>query len=529
VGVGLRLLRRLPAFLRTPFGPAEARAAVAERLAHREVDLLALLRRSVYGRPASPYRILLGHAGCEPGDLARLVNREGVEGALRALYRAGVYLTASELKGREPVVRGGCRFRVDPAGLRNPDLTVHFVQHSSGSRGAVTAALLDLRSIREEALDLLAFLDAAGSAGDEHALWSIPGGTATGHLLRLAAGGIRAARWFSQVDPRGQGIHPRYRWSARIAVAGSWLAGRPLPSPRHVPVDRPEPILDWMTAARRVGRTPHLWTFASNGALLAAAAERRGDDLRGVRLTISGEPVTPGRLAAIRATGARVIPRYGASEAGIIGFGCLAPAWADDLHFLADRQAVIQPGADGGPLPPNALLLTSLRPTARLILLNASIGDQAAVVERACGCPLEALGWTRHLHSVRSEEKLTAGGMTFPDDEVIRVLEQVLPARFGGGSTDYQLWEEEGPGGRARLRLVVHPAVGPLDPAVVAEAFLAALGSGPGVERLMRLAWRDAGLVVVDRRPPERTATGKIHHLRQRRRPAAAASRSAAE
>lgn len=55
----------------------------------------------------------------------------------------------------------------------------------------------------------------------------------------------------------------------------------------------------------------------------------------------------------------------------------------------------------------------------------------------------ERLGWTLHLHGIRSVEKLTAAGMTFLDSDVIRVLEEVLPGRFGGGPTHYQLVEEE--------------------------------------------------------------------------------------
>jgi hypothetical protein len=98
---------------------------------------------------------------------------------------------------------------------------------------------------------------------------------------------------------------------------------------------------------------------------------------------------------------------------------------------------------------------------------------------------------------------------------VRRVLDETLPARFGGSAVDYQLREDEGEGGVARLRLLVHPRVGPLDPAAVADAFLEALGRGSGAERVMELAWRDARVLRVERRPPESTASGKIHHLRQ--------------
>ena len=157
--------------------------------------------------------------------------------------------------------------------------------------------------------------------------------------------------------------------------------------------------------------------------------------------------------------------------------------------------------------------MTSLRMTAPLVLLNVALGDQAVVVDRRCGCPLEPLGWTRHLHTIRSYEKLTASGMTFLDADVIRVLEEVLPARFGGVPTDYQLVEEEAAGGLARVRLLVRPEVGPVDPDAVAMAFLDAISAGAGAERIMGQVWRDAQVLRVERRAPLATASGKILHL----------------
>jgi hypothetical protein len=93
------------------------------------------------------------------------------------------------------------------------------------------------------------------------------------------------------------------------------------------------------------------------------------------------------------------------------------------------------------------------------------------------------------------------------------VLEEVLPARFGGAPTDYQLVESTGPDGQPRLRLLVNPALGALDPESVSGTFLSAIGAGSGVERIMGLVWRDARLLEVERRPPLGTASGKILHL----------------
>jgi hypothetical protein len=115
---------------------------------------------------------------------------------------------------------------------------------------------------------------------------------------------------------------------------------------------------------------------------------------------------------------------------------------------------------------------------------------------------------------VRSFEKLTAGGMTFLSSDVVRVLEEALPARFGGGPTDYQFVEEETTDARTRLRLLVHPRVGPVDSEAVVDAFLAELGRGSGSERVMSLARRAAaGLVTVRRQAPRSTEAGKVLHL----------------
>jgi len=139
------------------------------------------------------------------------------------------------------------------------------------------------------------------------------------------------------------------------------------------------------------------------------------------------------------------------------------------------------------------------------------MGDDAVIERRSCGCPMESHGWAIHLHTIRSFEKLTGTGTTFLDVDAIRVLEEALPARFGGMPTDYQLVEEEDADGRARLCLVVHPRLGPLGESEIIEAFLTGLAAGPRDIRAQ--LWREASLLRVERRPPVPTASGKILHL----------------
>ena len=513
----LRLVARLPRFLRHPLTPELARAVLERRLRARETDLLACLDATGHTSPSGPYRALLRAAGCEPGDVARLVREHGVEGALERLAGAGVYLTADELKGRRPVVRGSVSFTVDPRALRNPRGRPDVPSRSSGSRGDGTTLGIDLAFVRDCAADSCAALAAQKGERWVKAVWSVPGGMALFRVLEYAAFGIPTARWFSQLDPATPELHPRYRWSGRVLRWGSRLAGVPLPAPRLATVDNPRPVLAWLTGVVRGGGTPYLHTFASSAVRLAQTALDAGRDLAGVHLTVGGEPLTRARLEAIRRSGATVLPRYGSVECGHLGLGCLAPAAPDDLHVATDLHAVIQAGVAGVPgLPPRALLVTSLRPTAPLILVNTSLGDEAVLGARPCGCPLEGLGWASHLYGVRSFEKLTAAGMTFSDGDVVRVLEVVLPGRFGGGPTDYQLVEQEDGDGGPAVTLIVHPSVGPVEDAALRETFLTALGAGPSA-RVMALAWREAGLPRVEHRAPLPARSGKVLHLLSRR------------
>lgn len=520
---GARLLARLLPLLRNRVTVAVAGPELRQRLDHREADFLALVRRAVFEHPPSPYRALFRHAGCDYGDLAALVRRDGVEAALGALLRQGVYLTVEELKGRQPVRRGAETLPFAPETLQNPVTVAHLRGQTSGSGGVRTTVPVDFAFVREWAVDVCLDTAARGGHGWRFGLWMIPGGAAIAMSLAYAAAGLPAARWFSPSDPASPAVDPRYRWAGRLLQWGGWLAGVPLPAPEFVSLENPAPILRWLVETRAAGAVPHLLTYVSAGIRLCEAAEAAGRDLRGCHLFLTGEPMTETRAAVVRRTGAALMTNYGSMEAGFVAQGCLAPETADDVHVLRDLVAVVRAAADmpAAGAPAGALFVTSVRPRVPLVLLNVSLGDQAVVSERACGCPLEALGWGPHLTTIRSFEKLTAGGVTFLDAGVVRILEEVLPARFGGGPSDYQLVEDEGEDGRPRLRLLVHPRLGALDDAAVAETLLSAVGAGQGAERLMSDIWRDGHLLRVERTPPVASAAGKILHLRSRARPAA--------
>jgi hypothetical protein len=527
--VGGRFLAALPRFLRRPLTLPEARAVVARRREGRAADFLELVRTAVYAEPRNPYHHLLRHAGCTYGDLRRLVEREGLEAGLQTLAREGVYLAGEELKGRRPLRRGSLSLEVEPEQLRNPGARAHLLLSSGGSRGPASPVAVDLAFMRETNANHRCALEARGGTGWAHGVWDVPGGAAIIRLLRLAGIGAPPVRWFSQIDPRAASLHPRYRWSARALRWGSVAAGAPLPAPVHVPVADPWPIARWMAEVLAAGRAPHLVTTVSAALRLVQCAGAAGVALTGAQLTVSGEPVTELRVARLRRSGAQVVPTYGSSDTGTtIAHGCLAPARADDMHVFDDLFALIQPAAGPG-VPARTLLFTTLRATAPMVLINAALGDQGTVTRRVCGCPLEAFGWATHLEAVRSVEKLTVGGMSLQDVDLVALLDEVLPARFGGGPTHYQLIEDEAEDGRPRLRLLVDPAVGPVDPEAVAEVFLAEVARDRGIGRITGLTWRGGGFLRVERRVPESRRGDKILHLLPRATEAPVDARSRRE
>jgi hypothetical protein len=517
---GVQFLRRLPAFLRGPVALGEARLEVRRRLAGRTDAFLAMARRAIYGRAQSPYRWLLARAGCEYGDLESMVRDEGVEGALERLAREGVRVSVDELKGRCPLVRGGDVREIQPADFVNPDAATHVPSQTAGSRGAPSPLSADLDWIRDWAINTCLEFEAWGGSDRLQARWTIPGGATLVGMLRYYAGtGVPPARWFSPVDPRAPDLHPRYRWSARLLRGTGRLCGVRFPPPEHVPPEAPGPIVGWLAAARRANRIPHLVSYVSAAARVCEVALDAGVDISGTRFLVGGEPLTAARHAAIRRAGATALSFYASTDCGLVGSSCLAPAGPDDHHFFHDLHAAIHPlVADGGAAPRSApLLLTTLRPRAPVILLNASLGDRAELVARRCGCPLEGYGWSTHVREITSDEKLTAGGMTFLDSDVGWVLDSALPRRFGGSGLDYQLLEEEDPDGRSTLRLLVDPRVGPLDAEALALAFLEDLGRVSQAAPVMAMAWQAGRLVRVERRPPLPTGAGKVLHVRRSR------------
>ena len=379
IRISLDFLRRLPGFLRKPLKGDEASRILMRRLENRETGFLVKIRQTVFLNKGSPYSRLLKGAGCEFGDLERLVEREGVEGALRALLHAGVYLTVDEFKGRKPVQRGSTRFPITPEMLRNPLASFHVPVRSGGSRSSGTPVLMDLGFIRACAVNSRLVFEARGGLGWTKAIWEVPGAGARFRLLKYCAQGTPPEKWFSQVHPRKAGLASVFTWSERLMRWVSLGALIHMPPPVYAPTHDPLPIVAWLRETLRSKRIPHLFTFPSSAVRLCRRAAEAGLDLTGARFLLGGEPITQARLDTVRRSGAEALPRYGSMECGPIAYGCLKPEESDDMHFQQDLHAIVQAGTEGPRLgvPADALFVTALRPLSPFVLLNVSMGDTA--------------------------------------------------------------------------------------------------------------------------------------------------------
>ena len=377
--------------------PKRARSCAADSSIGTS-DFLALVRRTVYPYPESPYRKLLEIAGCgydgprpardegrprrdAPGPVPRggLSDGRGVQGPPADHPRRRDHRRHSRPMPEPEPGRAspGCRAAAAAGRARRPSRR----SSTSGTRRSTSASC----STGEggPGVSPIGMCRAAASrpcSRRASAARPPPGGSRPWILaIRGSTPGIAGARGRyagAASSPaglcRGRSTCP---WTIRFRSRGgcatccgradsrsssgtrapSWGCARPPAPPASRSPGRSSP---W-TASRSPGRG---WT-SSGGA--APTASR---------------PMPPARPVG-RATGASV--RWKSTRS--------------ISRAISTRSCSRAGGARPG-LPPDALLISSIRPSTAFILLNVAMGDQAVVSERACGCPYEQLGWTTHLH-----------------------------------------------------------------------------------------------------------------------------------
>ncbi len=512
--------------LRTNVTLADAIASVRSGLVARHEPVLDTIERGIFGFSRSPFRPLLEAAGYDWPRVKTLIAAQGIEETLRHLSRDGVFVSIEEFKGLQEARRGRHVFRFQADDFVNPLVQSGLHASSGGTRSKGIPTMIPIENHLMGARHLAIALAAYSLEDAPIVLWmSIDHGATDWAVLALAAMGKTPSHWFTQ---RRGGPAGLFQLPYRLLIkAWGAMLGLRLPQPTYAPFGDEARVL---RAIAGYQRACGVFTTASSALRLAIQAKQTGIGLDHVTFLTIGEPLTPAKLQSIQASGARAFSSLGFTEFGRATYGCASPASPDDTHICKDAVAVIQRRrtADrlGGEV--DALLFTTLRPDARRILLNVETGDYARLTSRRCGCLLETIGWTEHLEGIRSFEKLTAEGRGFLGTEVIALVEEVLPGRFGGDPTDYQLVEQEDGDGFTRLSVLVHPGLGAVDEAAIlhcVERALMSMNDRRGVP-----VWKAAETLRVRREAPLMTKAGKLmplHHLGAQPAPAAREQRTA--
>jgi len=501
-----RLALGLRGFLSGTITLEESKQVIADRLHDREKNFLSLVQKGIYQNPKSPFLKLLKLAGCEYGDIEPLVNKGGVEAALKKLLADGVYLSWEEFKGRKEVVRGDQHFSFSQRDFDNPYLAVYYQKQSSGSRSAGTRTTFDLNhqlAMTYYCLPILAVHDALDVP---IAAWKPILPAASGIVLALNQwkAGKPLDRWFSPVDEKQVQSSLTHRLAMRYIIYGSRLWGAKLPKPEYAGLREAIKVAQWIADAKKQFGGCFLIATVSPAVKLCQAAIENGLDIKGARMIVSGEPLTPAKRQQMEAAGVLVTTKYIISDIGRVGCGCPQAGATDDIHVFSDSMALIQhrrkvANTDSSV---DAFLFTPLLPTSTRILLNAESDDYGVIETRSCDCLFGQMGFNTHIHGIRSFAKLTGIGMNIVGTDFVRFLEEVLPSKYGGVAADYQLLEEEDSRGQTHLSLVISPEVGEVDEGEVIAYMLAELRRIPHPGKLTAGIWEQAKMLQVKRVHP---------------------------
>jgi hypothetical protein len=517
----LGLAAALPRFFRERVTIQRAEEEIKRLLDTRVERFLQLIRSLVYERSNSPYLPLLKHAGCEFADVESGVTRHGLEQTLAKLAAEGVYVTSDEFKGKTEIVRGGLSFRVSPKDFECRDSRPGYSTQSSGTRNLPVKTFTSLESRELFAQAIAVFYAAHDLFSGVHAVYEP---VLAGRIFRVLIRGklgVPVDRWFALNVGAHAAVEDWFHYFNAYVIAriGSW-SGCSVARPVYLDPGDLEPIIQWIAKNRRQRKTCCLATVISNATRIARKALRAGVSLEHVTFEASGEPFTQAKKRIIEEAGAHVALVYGPGGGSGAVLGCGNPCFIDEMHVPQTMFTLVEhpkPLDDGVPLI-HPLMLTTTHPTAPRFLLNVENGDYATMITRDCGCPLQRVGFTQHIHTVRSFEKMTSEGMNYSASDLFDLLENTIPAEFGGGPGDYQLVEEEDERGQTRLTLVVHPDVGELDNHRLLYRLQAGLAQGSRNHRFISKVWHDAGAFRIRRGLPHASSSGKTLplHIKQK-------------
>jgi hypothetical protein len=503
MALGIFELARTPAL-------ADPAQRLRRNIQNREANFLDLVARAIYANPANPFRQMLQLAQCEYPDLERAVKRDGLEPALEELLRAGVYLTHDELKGKQPIIRGGEIISSNERSFENPIASARIEARSSGSRSEGTRTGQSIPAqLHTELYQALLALDLGIERDPFVALLPIiPSVTGLMVSLRGKRFNWNVEKWYAVGGNLWDSWHCRAATRAMILIGK--MAGAACQFPTYLPDNDFSPVAEYIAREKAAGKRCCLGGFVSPAVRVAAAAMERGLDISGTVFSVGGEALTPAKRAIMEAAGGEVYPFYAIVELGAVGYACRRMKTGNCVHLFEDLLAAIscKRMAPLSETEVNSLMFTTLTPFAPRVLINAEMDDSGIIEKVPCDCLFAQVGYGRQIRDIASYGKLTGQGMTLAGTDVVRILEEVLPRRLGGIPGDYQLVEEEGPA-QTVMTLRVRPRAQAPKPDEIRECFLRELKQYYGGTLTAR-TWKHAEGVKVVVAEPLATQTGKV-------------------
>lgn len=521
----IKFISGLNSYLKSRMSPVEAletaRIQLTERMKARDSNFISIVEKGICGNDHSPYKSMLKSAGITAQDIKKWVQNSGIEETLKRLLLEGIYFTVDEFKGKKEVNRNGLKFKCRESDFDNPFVKEAYEVRSGASRSAGTRVRIDFEYLSKRALYDAYLLSIFGLMNAPIANWFplFPGAPGINSSLRFSKIGNPPKKWFSQVKARQVKVNWEKVFGAKLIFSIARLYGVPIADPEYVDLNSAHIIASWASEMCSEFSKCVIYTFAASAVRICLAAQEKNINIAGTFFLVTGEPLTEKKKTEIENAGAKAIPVYGISEAGVVAAGCNSPDCGDQsdhCHLYKDSTAVIKHNYIDSQrdLSVDSFLFTNLMFESPKILLNVGMGDYGLIEEKETCCDFGKIGFSTHLSGIRSYEKLTGEGVTFVDTDFIEILEKKLPEQFGGSSTDYQLIEYEEKGGLNRLKLLVSPKIPDVDEQFLKSEFINYLknskASPESWTQSGAVMWEQVNIIKVERKEPVLTRSGKI-------------------
>lgn len=498
-------------FLHEKVSLSECQNLIREGINNREDNFLIFFKKIIYENKKNPYLELLKLSHISFEDIERMVKKKGIEETLYILKNEGVYVTFEEFKEKRTVKRKGKTFYFKKEDFSNPIRARMGEIFSGASRGPARELTIGIEYLMQKLVHEAVVFDLHRIMDAPLALWypPFPSNVAL-YPLRLQKLGLLPKVWFSQINPAVNNPSLSIKiFLFKKNIKNIFLKPK-YPFPQYVSLKDAYIVAQWASEMINKYSMCSIHTYVSSAVRVCAVAKETGLNIAGTRFFISGEPLTERKRMEIEGTGCKTVNTYYFTEGGLAGCNCDNPLIkTDDIHFFKDSFALIQHIRETQEHKLNLFLFTSFYQGCPIIMLNMENGDYGVIEKKNCGCLLDQYGFFDHIYNIRSIEKICSEGMTFYTKDIIDIVEEEFPKKFGGSSIDFQIVEEEDKDGLTHLYIYVNPEIKDINERLAKQILFDRLR--PNINRSVRIKfWEEADTFRIIKAYPFETPRGKI-------------------